>query len=188
MQPGTMRIPSACWLDPRVVVRPSPIDGLGLFATEPIDHGEIVEVLGGTILTDAQVQAMIDRGQRYDGIGLGPDRNLAIGPSWPGVYGNHSCDPNLWMRDAITISTRRQVATGEELTIDYALFTANSGWSMPCRCGSRLCRGVVTGRDWHRSDLQGRYRGHFAPFITKLIRQTSNPGDRGTGRPQDTTS
>jgi hypothetical protein len=41
--------PSACWLDPSVAVRPSPIDGLGLFAAAPIDHGEIVEVLGGTI-------------------------------------------------------------------------------------------------------------------------------------------
>ena len=120
-----MHIPSACWQDPRIAVRPSPIDGLGLFATAPIAHGEIVEVLGGTILTDAQIQTMIDGGKRYDGIGLGSDRNLLIDPSWPGIYGNHSCDPNLWMPDAVTISTRRQIATGEELTIDYALFTAN---------------------------------------------------------------
>ncbi len=124
-----MHIPSACWLDPRIAVRPSPMDGFG------------------------------------------SDRNLLIDPSWPGIYGNHSCDPNLWMQDAVTISTRRQIATGEELTIDYALFTANPGWSMPCRCRSRRCRGVVTGDDWRRSDLQVRYRGHFAPFITELIKQ-----------------
>jgi hypothetical protein len=74
-----MKVPSACWLDPRVAVRPSPIDGLGLFAAAPIDHGEIVEVLGGTILTDAQVQAMIDRGERYDGIVLGRTS------SWPSI-------------------------------------------------------------------------------------------------------
>jgi hypothetical protein len=92
------------------------------------------------------------------------------------------------MQGAVTISTRRQVATGEELTIDYALFTANPGWSMPCLCGSRLCRGVATGCDWRRSDLQPRYRGHFAPFITKLIRQADNRGDGGAGRSRDTTS
>jgi uncharacterized protein len=167
-------------------VRPSSIDGLGLFATAPIAPGEIVEVLGGTILTDAQVQARIDGGQRYDGIGLGPDRNLAIDPSWPGIYGNHACDPNLWMRDAVTISARRPVVAGEELTIDYALFTANPRWSMECRCGSRLCRGVVTGGDWRRSDLQARYRGHFAPFTTQLIEQSARPGGVGRGRPPDT--
>jgi uncharacterized protein len=166
-----MKVPSACWLDPRVAVRPSPIDGLGVFAAAPIDHGEIVEVLGGTILevlggtilTDAQVQAMIDRGERYDGIVLGPNQQLAIDSSWPGSYGNHSCDPNLWMGDAVTISTRRRVAAGEELTVDYAVFTATAGWSMPCRCGSRLCRGVVTGGDWRRRDLQARYRGPLRP-------------------------
>jgi uncharacterized protein len=184
-----MQVPSASWLDPRIAVRPSPIDGLGLFAAAPVAHGEIVEVLGGTILTDAQVQTMLDGGQRYDGIGLGPDRNLAIDPSWPGIYGNHSCDPNLWMQDAVTISTRRQVVTGEELTIDYALFTATTRWSMLCRCGSRLCRGVVTGNDWRRSDLQDRYRGLFTPFITKLInkQRTSYPGDGGMGPSPDTT-
>jgi uncharacterized protein len=182
-----MEVPSACWLDPRIAVRPSPIDGLGLFAAAPIDHGEIVEVLGGTILTDAQVQARLDGGQRYDGIGLGPDRNLSIDPFWPGIYGNHSCDPNLWMQDAVTISTRRQVVTGEELTIDYAVFSATTSWSMPCRCGSRLCRGVVTGNDWRRNDLRARYRGHFTPFITEMIRQqTSNPGDASLGDPPDT--
>jgi uncharacterized protein len=182
-----MQVPSACWLDPCIAVRPSPIDGLGLFTAAPIAHGEVAEVLGGTILTDAQVQAMIDGGQRYDGIGLGPDRNLAIDPSWPGIYGNHSCDPNLWMQDAVTISTRRPVVTGQELTIDYAMCTATTTWSMPCRCGSRLCRGVVTGNDWRRSDLQARYRGHFTPFITQLIKQqTSYPGDGGMGDPPDT--
>jgi hypothetical protein len=176
MQAGSMTIPSASWLDLRITVQPSPIDGLGLFATESIAPGGIVEVLGGTILTDAQVQAMIDDGQRYDGIGLGPDRNLLLDPSWPGIYGNHSCDPNLWMQDAVTISSRRQIAPSEELTIDYALFTANPSWSMPCRCGSRRCRGVVTGNDWRLSDLQARYRGHFAAFITELIKQQVSPG------------
>jgi uncharacterized protein len=163
-----MKVPSACWLDPRVAVRPSPIDGLGVFAAAPIDHGEIVEVLGGTILTDAQVQAMIDRGERYDGIVLGPNQQLAIDSSWPGSYGNHSCDPNLWMGDAVTISTRRRVAAGEELTVDYAVFTATAGWSMPCRCGSRLCRAsspVVIGA----AVISRRaIAGHFAPFIAKM--------------------
>lgn len=173
-----MQIPSGCWLDPRIALRPSPIDRLGLFAAAPIGPAEVVEVLGGTILTDAQVQAMLDGGQRYDGIGLGPDRNLAIDPSWPGVYGNHACDPNLWMQDAVTISTRRRVVPGEELTIDYAVFTANPSWSMPCRCGCRLCRGVVSGNDWRGSDLQARYGGHFTPYLTQLINPATQLPER----------
>jgi len=40
---------------------------------------------------------------------------------------------------------------------------------MECRCGSPLCRGVITGDDWRRTDLQARYRGHFSPFIDARI-------------------
>ena len=29
-----MQVPSVCWLDPRIAVRPSPIDGLGLFTAQ----------------------------------------------------------------------------------------------------------------------------------------------------------
>ena len=81
-----MHIPSACWQDPRIAVRPSPIDGLGLFATAPIAQGEIVEVLGGTLLTDAQVQAMIDDyakrpGQEYQK--LRENRQLALSSEIP---------------------------------------------------------------------------------------------------------
>jgi hypothetical protein len=79
---------------------------------------------------------------------LEPNQHLAIDSSWPGSDGNHSCDPNLCTRDAVTISTRRRVAAGEELTVDHAVFTATSGWSMLCRCGSRLFEAslpVVTG-------------------------------------------
>jgi GNAT superfamily N-acetyltransferase len=87
----------------------------------------------------------------------------------PLACGNHSCDPNLWMADAITIVARRRIEAGEEATIDYALVTVDEGWRMACRCGSPLCRDVVTGSDWTRHDLQQRYRDHFAPFINQRI-------------------
>lgn len=82
---------------------------------------------------------------------------------------NHSCDPNLWMDDEVTCVTSRDIETGEELTVDYALFTAQPGWAMDCRCGSRLCRQRVTGNDWKLAELRDRYRGHFSPFINERI-------------------
>lgn len=39
-------------------------------------------------------------------------------------FTNHSCDPNVWMMNAVTLGTRRCIPTGEELTVDYALFEA----------------------------------------------------------------
>jgi hypothetical protein len=53
--------------------------------------------------------------------------------------------------------------------VDYALFTAQPGWAMHCRCGSPLCRHRVTGNDWKLAGLRERYRGHFSPFINDRI-------------------
>jgi len=55
----------------------------------------------------------------------------------------------------------RDIAAGEELTIDYALFLGNPGFAMDCRCGTAACRGVVRGTDWRRADVRERYRDGF---------------------------
>ena len=90
----------------------------------------------------------------------------------PGYFINHSCDSNVWMDGAFALVARRQVVPGEELTIDYALIEAEVDvWDFECECGSPLCRGIVRGDDWRRPDLQERYRGHFTPYIQKLIEQ-----------------
>ena len=89
---------------------------------------------------------------------------------------NHSCDPNLWMQNERTVCARREIAAGEELTMDYALATRTPEWRMECRCGTSECRGVITGNDWQLPELQQRYSGHFSPFINARI-------DRAEQRP-----
>ena len=38
------------WIDPRIEVRPSSIHGQGMFATAPIEQGQVVTIWGGTLL------------------------------------------------------------------------------------------------------------------------------------------
>jgi hypothetical protein len=87
---------------------------------------------------------------------------------------NHSCDSNLWMADEVTLVARRDIAADEELTVDYALHTADPDWELdgPCNCGSALCRGTVRGSDWRLPEVQERYLGHFSPFINERIAKT----------------
>ena len=174
--------PRQSWLDPRVEVRTSPIEGRGLFATQPIGEGETVSVLGGRVIGDAEVRGLIAAGQRYDGIALGQDRNLAIEPAdWPGRHGNHSCDPNLWMAGSFRVVAMRDIAAGEELTIDYALHTTDPGWQMTCRCGSRRCRRTIRGDDWRRPELQMQYRRHWPPALAQLIADEPWSAQRNRG-------
>jgi uncharacterized protein len=161
------------WLDPRVQVRPSPISGRGLFARAPIAAGEIVERWGGIRITDAELARIAATLPRYNSAAIGEGINLLLALDDPIGFGNHSCDPNLWMHDATTVVARRAIARDEELTIDYATHTVTPSWQMEveCRCGSPLCRHIITGNDWQRPELQERYRGHFSPFINDRIAQ-----------------
>jgi uncharacterized protein len=51
---------------------------------------------------------------------------------------------------------------------EYALFDDYDG-SMPCQCGTADRRGVITGHDWQRPDLQRKYRGYFSWYLQRRI-------------------
>jgi hypothetical protein len=161
-------------LDPRVIVAPSRIEGSGLVARARIEPGEIVVRLGGRVLTDDEFRGL--RLVTYSSLAIGDHLNLLLDDATPATFGNHSCDPTLWMADEVTLSARRPIAPGDEVTVDYALHTADLPWSMACRCGSLLCRGTITSDDWRRPELQARYAGHFSPFINTRITATEVAG------------
>ncbi len=155
-----------------MIVRESQIRGLGLFANAPLERGEIVAVLGGTTITNEEVNQIINSGKLYDGVVLARNLNLSIVPEdWPGIFGNDSCAPNLWMKDEVIIISSGEIRVGEELTTDYETYTISPYSSMVCKCESVLCRRVIRGNDWKLLELQRRYEGHFSPIIVKLIEE-----------------
>ena len=166
---------STLWTDPRTEVRASSLQGNGMFAKEPISEGEIVGVIGGTIMTTAQFQEYITTVPYYNATQIGEDAHLVEPPGVPRGM-NHSCDSNVWMRDEVTLVARRDIRAGEELTVDYALMSGLPGDLLkePCRCGSPVCRGIITGDDWQLPEIQARYRDHFSPFLNERIRHFSH--------------
>jgi hypothetical protein len=156
---------------PKTEVRQSPIHGRGLFARAAIGLGEIVAVKGGHVLTAAQ-WAALEPALGAAEIQIADD--LVIAPVRPDhregsmLYTNHSCDPNLAIQGQIVLVAMRDIAPGEELTIDWAT-TDDGDYTLHCRCGSPRCRGTVTGKDWMRPELQERYRGWFCWFLQRKI-------------------
>jgi uncharacterized protein len=165
-----------CWLHPAAEVRESRIAGRGLFATAIIPTGTVVSRLGGRLVSGEQLRDLFaaaarDPEQPYiDTITVGTDLHLVLPPRRPSGYGNHSCDPNLWWLGPYELGSRTTIAPGDELTNDYATSTAEPDFALTCSCASALCRGVITGDDWRRPDLQERYGEHWVPALAVLIR------------------
>jgi SET domain-containing protein len=161
---------STSWLDPRVEMRLSPIHGHGLFATSFIARDDVVMRWGGEVLPVAALESLKKR-PRYSCAALSPESILVFGDDDPVNFGNHSCDPNLWMKDEVTVCARRTISPDEELTVDYAIHSDDPFWEMLCTCGSPRCRGMIRGDDWQQTELRRRYAGHFSPYLNELINQ-----------------
>ena len=83
-------------------------------------------------------------------------------------YLNHSCDANCWLVDEVTLAARRDIAAGEEITLDQGTWNIEDPYiedQTPCGCGAANCRGMLTEEDWKRPDVGARYAGHFHPLI-----------------------
>ena len=106
-------------------VRDSPIFGRGLFATAAIRTGTIVccFTLGSEVITEAQFVAACAAGDR---------RIMRTGTRYAGRYFtvgnegadynfiNHAFEPNLLSHCGLILA-KRDIAPGEELTLDYRL-------------------------------------------------------------------
>lgn len=169
-----LEIPPLSKNDQRLEVRPSPIHGKGVFTNAKIQKDEVVMVWGGTLFTPEDIQAGKALEHSYcaieDGIILGhtPQHGYSVDD-----YINHSCDPNVWMANEITLIARRDIDAAEELTADLVMWWEPDDDSIPaweCYCGTALCRKIFTSRDWRRPELHERYGDHFLPYINERIR------------------
>jgi hypothetical protein len=86
---------------------------------------------------------------------------------------NHSCDPALGWGDEQTLVAIRDIAAGDELTLDYATVIDDPQFAMVCHCETYRCRQMIEGSDWQIPQLQQRYRGHWHPRIASRIAVTS---------------
>jgi hypothetical protein len=164
-------IPALTYRSPKTEVRESAIHGKGLFARHSIGRGEIVAVKGGHVLSK-QDWIALERDLGSAEIQIAEDLFIApvLSEHRDGsmLYTNHSCDPNVAIRGQIVLVAMRDVVAGEELTVDWAT-TDDLDYEIECRCGSSICRGTLTGKDWMKPELQLKYEGWFCWFLQRKI-------------------
>ena len=132
--------------DPGVCSRPSPIAGLGLFATRAFAPQERIAAYSGRVVTRPPDEAKasgkvfaleIAPGTWLDG---STEDNLSR-------HANHACHPNaelVWDEALATawLTATHPIAIDEEITFDYGFSLAESLFH-PCACGAPDCVGRI---------------------------------------------
>ena len=137
------------YIDPRyarfrMILRKSPIHRYGVYAGETIPKRRKVIEYTGELISRKETKRR----------GVGPHTYLfTLNDYWTidgsvggsgAEYINHSCEPNLqaWIfKDHILYMSKRKIAAGEELTVDYHFSTKVE--RVPCLCGAAKCRGAI---------------------------------------------
>lgn len=128
-----------------VDVRPSAIDGHGVFAAEPIPHRLKIGEIRGESISVAEARIRATRSERIMIVELSTRRAIDFSRSTdPMRFTNHSCRSNarLCIRQGrVEFYARRHIAPGEEITVDYG--ESHHDGRLRCRCGAPGCRGAL---------------------------------------------
>ena len=140
----------------------------GIIAIKPILKDELIAVWGGEVVTRETLDTLSPR-LRQLSVQVEEGLYLVTLHEGPGDYVNHSCNPNGGLNGQIAVVAMREIAPGEQVTIDYAMCDGSDYDEFECECGAPNCRHRVSGRDWRSPELWARYRGYFSPYLARRI-------------------
>jgi len=145
-----------------VELRTAADKGEGVFATRSFRLGETVMV--------GRIDGEVDHNHPHASQ-VSEQRFVLHGGLIPKV--NHSCEPNCGVRvnfgGAHDILARQPIAADEEITFDYAMRNyVVEYFPAECRCGSRRCRGRISG--WRDLSAQRKadYHGYVARYLIDI--------------------
>jgi uncharacterized protein len=123
----------------RVFVAPCPI-GKGLFAEEAFRNGDLIMKLNGPHYGREDPIHLREEGANLLQTGL--RSYILLQP--PGVFANHSCNPNAGIVNNRRLIAIRDIMAGEEICFDYSTTMEEEFWTLQCCCGEANCRGLIT--------------------------------------------
>ncbi|MGH6646230.1 SET domain-containing protein [Aquabacterium sp.] len=132
-----------------VEVRPSTIDGQGVFALEAIAARRKIGEIRGEAVSTAEAFKRARAAEKSTGrvfmVAVSHARSVdATHTTDPLRFANHSCAPNMVLKvqqGRVAFHALRDIAVGEELTVAYGP-THHAG-RLACRCGAPGCMGTL---------------------------------------------
>ncbi len=126
-----------------VVAAPSLIDGHGAFAGEAIPARRKIGEIRGESISVREARRRARGLSRIMIVEVSERRAIDASHSTDALrFTNHSCAPNASLRirqGRVELYAMRDVAAGEELTVDYG--ESHHEGRLACRCGAPRCVG-----------------------------------------------
>lgn len=157
--------------------------GIGVFAVRTLKKGSQIadaELLGEDRYyswasfrrIDKKSQKIIHAfcAQTDDGFFAPPDINYMSIP-W---HMNHCCDGNVGFDGQGNFVAVKKIKKDSELCYDYGLVTCNPRYRLVCKCGSKNCRGVITGKDWQDPAYRKRNFANMSPEVQDYVKSQLN--------------
>lgn len=115
------------------------LDGLGLFAEEPIKKGEFIVEYVGRILTGKEAKEVKENMYLFE---VSRNKTIDGSPRWNVArYCNHSCDGNAESEikgGRVFVRAIKSIKEGDEITYDYGEeFVKEFIIPKGCRCGAK---------------------------------------------------
>lgn len=154
-----------------LLVKKSGIQGKGVYTKAPIKNGSVVFIFRGKVM---KWQVKDKKSSQYGAnwVGIGKDTWLDV--EAPGVYTNHSCEPNCGIDGKIKVVALRDIKAGEEITIDYSITEIDKLWEMKCKCGSEKCRKVIRSIQYLPKKIYNKYDPHMPTYFKKVYQKQND--------------
>ena len=140
--------------------RRSDTHGAGVFATAQIPSGAYIITFGGPLWHLSEFDMAV-----HHHLQVGPEHYLGPSGDLDDLV-NHSCEPNAGFHGGLDLVARRDIAPGEEITMDYGAVIDEADFpGMTCLCGAARCRGAIRSFRHLDADTRAALRPWVLPYL-----------------------
>lgn len=150
-----------------ILVKNVPQKGNGVFAKSDFTQGELVVIGKPVTITPYRTMTSFQM-----------DWNKHVELDSPAKVINHSCDPNLGVKNneygGYSFYALRDIAAGTELTWDYNTTEYESISVSTCHCGAWNCREKTYGFKFLETELRAQYGEYIANYLKNTTKTHSS--------------
>lgn len=154
-----------------IEIRESKIQGKGLFANKDFKRGDIIFIFRGKIIDDWKVTD--EESSLYGPNWVGIGKNKWMDVIAPGVYINHSCEPNCGIKGKVSVTALKNIKKGDEITIDYSITEIDNFWYMECNCRNKNCRKLIKSIQHLPKKLIKKYTPFIPTYFMKVYNKST---------------